>query len=548
MLATISVTSLADNLNVDGQVTLREAIQAAETDASVDGSVAGSGADTIQFAPGLAGAAELLVAGDLAVDKSAFAISTNITIRGSASGITIERGGAGPEMRMFRVTPSGSLTLESITVAGGFVRGVQGAAPNGAGGEARGGAILNQGTLRIIASTLVNNEVRGGDGIGSGQGGGGNGGAIYNNGGTVRIVNATISSNNAQSGSGFGTTSSFGGGIYSRNGALEIYNSTITTNTSAAGRNVYAIGDGGEAAIVIHSSIIGQAATSPTIFDLVATSDGGGSLSLSGGDNIIRRQNAFSEITFSNDDPLLGPLSNNGGPTHTHALVGGSPAINRGSNRLSVSTDQRGASHMRVMGGQADIGAFEVQTTAGPALPGDYNLNQIVDAADYVIWRKMLGSQVNSFAGADGDGNGRIETQDYSLWRTRFGATGAAAAQFGGPASISGADSPPAGAAAISFDRTRFNAAAATNSRSSLSGLAQVKRPSATSADHGELLNVVALSAWRAPSSESTVWESSQFHASKETANNWHDAGGDGARNMAFELFDSSPQVDDSLT
>jgi hypothetical protein len=49
--AVISVTSLADNLTVDGQVTLREAIRVADTDTSVDGSAAGSGADTLRFAP-----------------------------------------------------------------------------------------------------------------------------------------------------------------------------------------------------------------------------------------------------------------------------------------------------------------------------------------------------------------------------------------------------------------------------------------------------------------------------------------------------------------
>jgi hypothetical protein len=447
-------------------------------------------------------------------------------------------------MRVFRVAPSGSLTLESITVAGGFVRGTTGIIPNGAGGEARGGAIYNQGTLRIIASTLVNNEVRGGDGIGTGPGGGANGGAVYNNGGAVRIVNATISSNTAQSGSGPGTMLGFGAGIYSRNGALEIYNSTIANNTSAAGRNVYAIGDGGGASVEIHSSIIGQAATSPTIFDLIATTDAGGSLSVSGGDNIIRRQNAFSEITYSNDDPLLGPLVNNGGPTHTHALVGGSPAINRGSNPLAVSTDQRGPSHTRVMGGQADVGAFEVQSTAGPALPGDYNLNQVVDAADYVIWRKTLGSQVTLFAGADGDGNGRVETQDYNVWRTRFGAIGAAATQIAVAASSFAADSPAAGTSAIFFDRSPLNRGEAAKGRSSLIGSTSDKRPSATSADRAELLNVVASSAIAASAAENSVWE--RLHPARdEMANDWQGAVGNGALNIAFELFDSVSQTDD---
>lgn len=49
--ATIVVTSLADNLVIDGQVTLREAVQAANTDTSVDNSTGGSGFDVIQFDP-----------------------------------------------------------------------------------------------------------------------------------------------------------------------------------------------------------------------------------------------------------------------------------------------------------------------------------------------------------------------------------------------------------------------------------------------------------------------------------------------------------------
>jgi hypothetical protein len=57
-------------------------------------------------------------------------------------------------------------------------------------------------------------------------------------------------------------------------------------------------------------------------------------------------------------DPLLGPLQDNGGPTYTHALLPGSPAINAGTNDGAPSTDQRGVS--RPQGPSTDIGAFEV--------------------------------------------------------------------------------------------------------------------------------------------------------------------------------------------
>src|SRR5262249_35702142 len=84
--AMITVTSLLDNTTGDGQVTLREALQAAETDKSVDGSAAGSGADTIVFDPALfAGGPQTLklsVVGDTSVGDSAFAVGTAVTIPG----------------------------------------------------------------------------------------------------------------------------------------------------------------------------------------------------------------------------------------------------------------------------------------------------------------------------------------------------------------------------------------------------------------------------------------------------------------------------------
>jgi hypothetical protein len=69
-----------------------------------------------------------------------------------------------------------------------------------------------------------------------------------------------------------------------------------------------------------------------------------------------------------------------------------------------------------------------VLAVAGAGLAGDYNLNGTVDAADYVVWRKMLGQSGSGLA-ADGDGNGTIDTGDYDLWRAHFAqAAGAAAA------------------------------------------------------------------------------------------------------------------------
>jgi hypothetical protein len=57
-------------------------------------------------------------------------------------------------------------------------------------------------------------------------------------------------------------------------------------------------------------------------------------------------------------------------------------------------------------------------------IPGDYNHNGLVDAADYVVWRHTLG-QTGPGLAADGDGNQQIDASDYTVWKMSFGeATG----------------------------------------------------------------------------------------------------------------------------
>lgn len=54
-----------------------------------------------------------------------------------------------------------------------------------------------------------------------------------------------------------------------------------------------------------------------------------------------------------------------------------------------------------------------------PSSSADYNHNGVVDAADYIVWRKTLGS--TTLLDADGNGNGSIDDGDYSVWRAKFG-------------------------------------------------------------------------------------------------------------------------------
>jgi GH25 family lysozyme M1 (1,4-beta-N-acetylmuramidase) len=54
---------------------------------------------------------------------------------------------------------------------------------------------------------------------------------------------------------------------------------------------------------------------------------------------------------------------------------------------------------------------------------GDYNNNTIVDAADYVLWRRTMGNSVNPGVAADGDLSGTIDAGDYTTWRANFAST-----------------------------------------------------------------------------------------------------------------------------
>jgi DNA-directed RNA polymerase specialized sigma24 family protein len=81
--------------------------------------------------------------------------------------------------------------------------------------------------------------------------------------------------------------------------------------------------------------------------------------------------------------PLIrswGPLQDNGGPTFTHALLPGSPAINAGNNSRAIDeadnpllTDQRGEGFPRIVTGIVDIGSYELPNLAPDAVDDSCN-------------------------------------------------------------------------------------------------------------------------------------------------------------------------------
>lgn len=420
LLAVLTVNSLLDNSGPsDGLVTLREAVAAANANAITELGQTGSGADTVEFSAALSGTVNLSTIGNSAAGPSALNITSPVTIRGNSNGITLNAGAGATAMRHFRVAANGNLTLDTIMLTGGVARGASGAAGEN-GGDGRGGAIYNEGTLNIIASTLYNNKAIGGIAGAGGSGGVGRGGAIYNAAATVTIRNATFSGNQALNSSESPANSAFGGSVHSFNGNLQISNTTMTNGTAQTGKGVYLLADGGSGVIAhIESTIIAENGPPSTIPDLADLKEADSDiLIVTGTNNLIRRAINFNNT--SDVDPLLSPLANNGGPTLTHAVQPLSPAINNGSNTLNLTTDQRGATFSRVIAGAADIGAFEQQAAPGEVI-GDYNRDTVVDAADYVLWRKTRDTTVETFSGADGNGDGHVDDDDYDLWTEEFG-------------------------------------------------------------------------------------------------------------------------------
>src|SRR6478672_7939018 len=232
------------------------------------------------------------------------------------------------------------------------------------------GGIYNTGMLTITGSTIVNNQ--------TGNPGhfGGSGGGIIN-GGTMTIQDSTISGNTALGGDLQGGE---GGGISGNNNTIT--NSTITGNSALRGGGVAGGGNIAHTTFSNNSaSLAGGALYLTSALELGNTilkaGTSGVNIFNNGGSFITHGYNVCSDNGSGflngpgdqiNTDPMLGPLQNNGGPTFTHELLTGSPAIDAGDPNFTPPPfyDQRGTPFVRVFNGRIDIGSFEVQPPQRP--------------------------------------------------------------------------------------------------------------------------------------------------------------------------------------
>ncbi len=101
--STITVNTVADDMTVNGNCTLREALLAADTDAKVDKCAAGSGADTIN-----------VPAGTITLKLGELTSKSNVTVKGAGSTTVIA--GAGKAIRGMHVLSGGNVVLSKLAI------------------------------------------------------------------------------------------------------------------------------------------------------------------------------------------------------------------------------------------------------------------------------------------------------------------------------------------------------------------------------------------------------------------------------------------------
>ena len=317
--------------------------------------------------------------GDLDID---FEFGFPLTLQGAGSNLTtIDASGIPNGDRILDSLNEGDLTITGLALTGGDANGADGGAFNinettvtardllitgnraGQGGGISYDGDDFEGDLMTLEDSTVDCNFAEGS-ITSGNGAS-CGGGIENEDGMMAVINSTISNNNSETGIGGGicdlgnylflinstvstnTALTEGGGIYTSGGLKGAYNVTITLNNAREGGGLFkeSIAQGGGPPFddprfftaQIFNTIVANN-TALTGADCIGPYQ-------TGGNNLIGQigpnDNCTNFVDGANGDqvgtdtapidPLLGPLTDNGGPTDTHALLLSSTAIDRGN-------------------------------------------------------------------------------------------------------------------------------------------------------------------------------------------------------------------------
>ena len=351
-----------------------------------------SGGDTINFEATIAGstinlASTLIIDHHLIIDNSnhknrvilngqgldnimdvSYGVSLTVKKVSFVSGLS-SGGGINSDHGNVTISYCNFTSNGSVNAAGGALRNYLGTmdityANFSSNSGNNGGAIYNYGHLSISDSTFEDNTARS------------YGGAIYNSLGSISDMSLLIANSTF---SGNATTDYDGGAIYNDSyGPLEITNSTFEGNT-AANRGGGIFSDSSTNSLITHSTFSGNSAVSTLhgggihIFgslrmynSIIANTSSGYDCYWNYIDNPWSTTNLIENnaplpnscgTPLSTADPMLQPLAQNGGFTHTMALPLASPAVDQGNPTWCVTEDQRGVT--RPQGPACDLGSFE---------------------------------------------------------------------------------------------------------------------------------------------------------------------------------------------
>ncbi len=307
------VDSLSDVIDgsdatADGSLTLREAITAANSNSAYGDAPAGSGTatDAISFSPSLAG-------GTIALAGAELTISESVSITGlGADQLTISGGSVS---RVFMIDDGLIASIQTVLLSDLTIMGGRSLSADLTLNAGRGGGIHSFENLTVSRSLVAGNTTNA-DGAGiwirygdllvtestiSGNTASFKGGALYSRDNDSTILNSTLSGNVVNVGA------SSGGAIYARSGFHSASHSTISGNSSnSAGGGIVGVD------LLFHSIVadnVSNSATGNNINGVITANwsliGDTSSTTLSGSNNLV-------DVA-----PVLGSLSDNGGPTPT---------------------------------------------------------------------------------------------------------------------------------------------------------------------------------------------------------------------------------------
>lgn len=304
-------------------------------------------------------------------------IAKDLTLQGADAATTIVDGNQAGRVIEMSFVPAYDVTLRNLSLRNG-----------------KGGILASSGVLLVENCRIYDNDASGEwyD----------DGGGLYLWGATT-IRNSSVYSNTGQYGGGIYATAPLtvtgsaiyanvaeisGGGISAGINSTDVIvqNSTISGNQAASNGGGILIDGAGTHLLLQHVSIVDNQVSAAN--NTAGISAGTANVTLQNSliaNNVGTQQCNANTATFvshgnnlasdnscgldqpgdlASTNPLLGPLQDNGGPTFTHALLQGSPAVDAANNTHCPATDQRG--EPRPHGVTCDIGAYEADGTEPP--------------------------------------------------------------------------------------------------------------------------------------------------------------------------------------